>query len=63
MVGLDGQSAAVLDGCFRGRSVTDEFNLTDALAFFESYATTAEEVSKKQRIDNTRRKDKSGASR
>lgn len=42
--GLDGQSAAVLDGCFHGRSVADEFNLTEALAFFDSYAVIADEV-------------------
>lgn len=42
--GLDGQSAAVLDGCFRGRSVADEFNITEALGFFESYAVLADEV-------------------
>lgn len=42
--GLDGQSAGVLDGCFRGRAVAQELNLTDALGFFESYAAIAEEV-------------------
>ena len=42
--GLDGQSAAVLDGCFRGRPVAEELNLTDALGFFESYPVVVEEV-------------------
>lgn len=42
--GLDSQSAAVLDGCFRGRPVIEELNLTEALGFFESYADAAEEV-------------------
>ena len=42
--GLEGQSAAVLDGCFRDRPVAEELNLTDALGFFESYAVFAEEV-------------------
>ncbi|CBN76609.1 hypothetical protein Esi_0000_0332 [Ectocarpus siliculosus] len=42
--GLDGLSAAVLDGCLRGNAVTEEFNITDALGFFESYPGTAEEV-------------------
>lgn len=42
--GLDGQSAAVLDGCLRGNSVAEEFNLTDALGFFEVYGVTAQEV-------------------
>ncbi|CAB1110668.1 unnamed protein product [Ectocarpus sp. CCAP 1310/34] len=43
-VGVDGLSAAVLDGCLRGNAVTEEFNITDALGFFESYPGTAEEV-------------------
>ncbi|CAM9428615.1 unnamed protein product [Ectocarpus fasciculatus] len=42
--GLDGLSAAVLDGCLRGNAVTEELNITDALGFFEMYPGTAEEV-------------------
>lgn len=43
--GLDGQSARVLNGCFRGQPVADNFNFTDTLGFFDSYIVTAEEVS------------------
>ncbi|CAM9215650.1 unnamed protein product, partial [Scytosiphon promiscuus] len=42
--GFDGLSAGVLDGCLRGYSVFEEFNLTDALGFFGSYPTTVEEL-------------------
>lgn len=34
----------VLDGCLRGSPVTEEFNLTEALGFFEAYPDLAEEV-------------------
>lgn len=34
----------VLDGCLRGKPVAEKFNLTEALAFFEEYPATAEEV-------------------
>lgn len=40
-VGLDGQSASVLDGCLAGEAVLDAFNLIDSLRFVEKYAAAA----------------------
>lgn len=44
MVGLDHQSAFILDQCLAGEAVLDAFNLTDSLGFVEKYAAVVLKV-------------------